>query len=73
MTGRSYRFIVYRNADGFRAEAETMPGCAVRADTLEELRSAALAAARRREEAWRSAGGDPPPRPFLAMGVRAAG
>ena len=70
---KTYRFVVYRDTDGFRAEAEALPGCVARANTLEALRDAALDAARRSEKAWCAAGGDPLPRPLLAMSVRAAG
>lgn len=53
------RVVVYRDIEGggFRGEIEGLPGIAVRARTLEELRAEAIAAVRAHVGEWmRSAG-----------------
>lgn len=65
------RVIVYRDVecDGFRGEIEGLPGIAVRARTIEELRDEAIEAIRSHAGEWmRQAGGAP----FVVMNIPAA-
>lgn len=63
---RHERIVVYRAEEGgFWGQVAGRPGCVAQADTLEELRDAAIDAV----QAWEEAGGEPEPRPYLTMDI----
>lgn len=64
------RVVVYRDVEGggFRGEIEGLPGIAVRARTLEEMRAEAIAAVRAHAGEWMRRAGEAPA-PFVTMGV----
>ena len=78
MADHEYRIVVYRAEEGgFWGEVVGLPGCVAQADTLEELRAAAIDAieawveTRREMDAERGTDGEPLPRHFLTMDIPA--